>query len=124
MKKSKTLLKKHSLLPYGDSVSAPAIQLPDTQLFRNERSVSASNYFQEKIEAMNREYQELLSLANETELVYNSRYNFVPKVGHIYHLYWTGEEHVLSMIENWDRFDLIGSFRFTADSIWERVDYE
>ena len=63
-------------------------------------------------------------LAKYTDLVYNSRYNFVPRVGQIYHLYYTGEYYLLSMIEpeRWDKHTFVASFRFTADNIWEIQD--
>lgn len=102
-------------------MSAPAITVPDVMQFKNDRSNNASNFFAAQMEKLNREYQELLALANDTELVYNARYNFIPKVGQVYHLYWTGEDHLLSLIENWKQFDYIGSYRFTVDNIWEKV---
>lgn len=112
---------KPNLLPYGISSNAPAISLPDTDLFKSERGANAGNYFEEKLRQINAEYDRLVLLAKYTDLVYNSRYNFVPKVGQIYHLYNTGEYYLLSMIEpeRWDKHTFVASFRFTADNIWE-----
>lgn len=112
---------KPNLLPYGITSSAPVISLPDTDLFKSERGANAGNYFEEKLRHLNAEYDRLVMLAKYTELVYNSRYNFVPRVGQIYHLYYTGEYYLLSMIEpeRWTKYDFVASFRFTADSIWE-----
>lgn len=109
------------ILPYGSNASAPAIQLPDTDLFKTERGSNAANYFKGKLDDLNKEYEELVKLAEETEKVYNAKYNFVPRVGHTYHLYWTGEENLLSLIEDWDRFEYLGSYRFTADNVWEKI---
>lgn len=109
------------ILPYGSNNSAPAITLPDTALFKSERGTNAANYFQGKLEDLNKQFEELKRLAEDTERVYNAKYNFVPRVGHTYHLYWTGEEYLLSMIENWNRFEHRGAYRFNADNIWERV---
>lgn len=115
---------KPNLLPYGITSSAPAISLPDTDLFKSERGANAGNYFEEKLRQINAEYDRLVMLAKYTDLVYNSRYNFVPKVGQIYHLYNTGEYYLLSMIEpeRWDKHTFVASFRFTADNIWEIQD--
>ncbi len=115
---------KPNLLPYGITSSAPAISLPDTDLFKSERGANAGNYFEEKIRHLNDEYDRLVTLAKYTDLVYNSRYNFIPRVGQIYHLYYTGEYYLLSMIEpeRWNRYDFVASFRFTADNIWEMTD--
>ena len=112
------------ILPYGSNSSAPAIVLPDTALFKSERGANAGNFFTQKLEEINSEYNRLVALANDTELVYNSKYNFVPKVGQVYHLYNTGSDLVLSMIEpwKWDTYEFVGSFRFTADNTWEKQD--
>jgi len=114
--------KKLSLLPYGSSISAPAITVPDIDLFKNERSTNAKNYFEAALQDLNEKYAGLLALAKDTEMVYSAKYNFVPKVGHTYHLYWTGEEYTLSLIENWKRFQYVCSFKFNADNVWERID--
>ena len=114
--------KKSSLLPYGSNISAPAITVPDIDLFKNERSTNAKNYFEAALQDLNEKYAGLLALAKDTEMVYSAKYNFVPKVGHTYHLYWTGEEYTLSLIENWKRFQYVCSFKFNADNVWERID--
>lgn len=114
--------KTPALLPYGSHISAPAIVLPDTELFKTERGNNAAKYFEERLAQLNREYEELVKQAKQTERVYNARYNFVPKVGHIYYLYRTENDYLLSLIENWKRYNLVGAYRFTADNIWEEVD--
>lgn len=57
------------------------------------------------------------------DLIYGAKYNFVPIVGHVYHLYRTEEGCILSLIEpkRWDRFEYIGSFRLASSDIWEEV---
>lgn len=112
------------ILPYGSNNSAPAIVLPDTELFKTERGANAGNYFTQKLDEINAEYQRLVDLANDTDVVYNSKYNFVPRVGQTYHLYNTGSELVLSMIEpwKWDTYEFVGSYKFTADNTWEKQD--
>ena len=115
---------KPNLMPYGITSSAPAISLPDTDLFKSERGANAGAYFEDKVRQLNAEYDRLLSVAKSTELVYNSKYNFIPKVGHIYHLYCTSQqEYILSMIEpeRWDKHLFVASFRFTSDSTWEII---
>lgn len=111
------------ILPYGSNASAPAIVLPDTELFRSERGANAGNYFKQRLNEINEQYQRLVDLANDTEIVYNSKYNFVPRVGHTYHLYDTGKDLILSMIEpeRWEKYEHIGSYKFTADNTWEKT---
>jgi hypothetical protein len=115
---------KPNLLPYGITSSTPAISIPNRELFKSERSINANNYFEEKIGQLNAEYDRLVTLAKYTDLVYNSRYNFIPRVGEIYHLYFTGESYLLSMIEpeRWNKYNFVASFRFTADNTWEKQD--
>lgn len=112
------------ILPYGSNNSAPAIVLPDTELFKTERGANAANYFSQRLTEINAEYRKLVELANDTEAVYNSKYNFVPRVGQTYHLYYTGEHCILSMIapHEWDTYEFLGSYKFTADNTWEKQD--
>lgn len=110
-----------ALLPYGITPQSPVITLPDTASFRNDRGRDAANYFEASLQKLNDEYQRLVSLANDSELVYGARYNFIPKVGHSYYLYWTGKDHLLSMIDNWDRYECVGVFQLTSDNVWKRV---
>jgi hypothetical protein len=110
-----------ALLPYGVTPQAPAITIPNVAEFKNDRSRNAEKYFHSEIEQLNEKYKHLVQLANDCELVYSATYNFVPKVGHMYHLYWTGIDYTLSMIDNWDRYQCVGTFVLTSDNIWKRL---
>lgn len=116
--------KKRSLLTYGDSVSAPAITLPDVELFKTERGANATKYLKTKLGELNKEYDRLVKIAEDTDFVYRASYKFEPKVGNVYHCYNCEQDGlVLSIIapHEWNK-EHLGSFRFTADNIWERVD--
>lgn len=113
--------KKAALLPYGTHISAPAITLPDVSLFKHEKGYQARNFFEERLEKLNREYKELVELAEETHMVYSARYNFIPKVGQIYHLHWTGNDYILSLVEKFRHVEYKASYRFTADGTWEKI---
>jgi hypothetical protein len=67
-----------------------------------------------QIEDLGRYYQ-------DSERIYNARVNFMPVVGHIYHLYGSPEDWV-SIIspDEWVRDDYIASFRFNGNG-WERM---
>ena len=117
-------MSNRALLPYGDNISAPPIELPDTELFHTERGSIARNYFDNKLELLNEEYRRLVKLAKTNELLYNAKYNFVPRVGQTYHLYRTKRgEIILSLIEpdQWNQ-EFLGSYTFTADSVWVEYD--
>ena len=113
---------KPGLMPYGTNISAPAIVLPDTDLFKSERGSLARNYFEEKLQELNEEYDKLVKLAIDNDAIYNSEYKFVPRVGQVYHLYRVNNRLILSMIDphQWDK-EHVGSFLYTADSIWKKV---
>ena len=78
-----------ALLPYGTTSSAPAITLPDTDLFKSERGSLTKNYFDAAIESLNKEYNSLKQLAEINQMAYGAAYNFVPRVGQTYYLYRT-----------------------------------
>ena len=117
--------KKKALLPYGGEISAPAITLPDTELFQSERGSLAKNYFENKLALLNEEYNRLVELAEDNQMIYQAQYNFVPRVGQTYHLYRIESGKItLSLIEPqaWNK-EYLGSYEFTADSIWKKVDW-
>jgi hypothetical protein len=92
-------------------------------LFKTERGSAARNYFEERISELQRQYDAIVEQANHTDLIYNAKYNFIPKVGHIYYLYLNEDILFLSMIspKEWDKYEFVGSFRFTINSTWEKA---
>jgi hypothetical protein len=74
---------------------------------------------------MQDQYEELIELAKLNEMVYESEYNFEPKVGQTYHLYRNNfGKLALSLISPpWRSMEYIQSVEFTADSIWKSVDF-
>ena len=113
-----------NILPYGSNVSAPSIILPDVGGFKTSRGIEATHHIESKMEEIKQEYFRLAKLAKDTHLVYQAKFNFVPIVGQIYHLYFNGNEYILSLIEpeRWDKFEFIGSYRLETDSVWKQID--
>lgn len=113
------------LMQYPTNVGAPAFMVPDVLSHKNERGVTATHYFETKFDELREEYFKLVEKVNDTEMVYNATYNFVPAVGRVYYLYNNHSNKLfLSIIgpDEWDIADYKGSFKFTTDNIWERVD--
>ena len=111
------------ILPYAIQSNAPAFNVPDIQSFQTHRGAQASDYIQSRLNNLNQEYGLLLALAHDTALVYNARYNFIPRVGEIYYLY-NPENPFLSLIapEQWPaRSDFLGAFKYTLDNTWQRL---
>jgi hypothetical protein len=116
--------KDANILPYASNISAPPITLPDVSGFRQTYSHKASSTLSARYEELKREYEKLMALAEDNNKIYNAKYNFIPVVGQIYHLYNTGNEYLLSMIEpsRWKLYEFTGSYRHTTDSVWERIE--
>jgi hypothetical protein len=114
-------LSKPNLLPYGITPSAPVIVLPDVELFKRNKSQTVKNHFQTKFEEIKAEYQKLLDQVCINDLLYKSRYSFVPLVGKTYYLYKVAEEdYILSLIEpdRWSKYEFIGAFKFSSNDVW------
>lgn len=121
MKKPDIVADAPMITPYGTNVGAPAISVPDTGKFK-ERIPLANHHLSQRLEEIKNEYYMLLELAKSTELCYNAKYNFVPIVGETYHLYYTGTEYLLSLIEpeRWDRYEYVGAFVHETNNTWKR----
>ena len=109
------------ILPYGSNVSAPSITVPDVQKFK-ERIPIANHHLKKRLDEIKTEYDELLMLAQDTEMCYNARYNFIPIVGEKYYMYWTGNDYILSLIEpeKWNRFEFVGIYVHETNNTWKR----
>lgn len=124
---SKDNLSKPNLLPYGIVPQAPAIIVPDIFLFKNHRSMGVVHHFNTRANEIRQQYEEFLEEVRLNDLIYNSRHNFVPIVGRVYHLYRIGEEdYLLSLIEpaKWDKYEFVGSYKMASNDIWEIVKTE
>ena len=115
-------LSKPNLLPYGITPSAPAIILPDVDLFKKNKSQTVRNHFQAKFDEVKKQYEDLMLEVQINDLIYRARYSFVPMVGQIYYLYEVStDDYLLSLIEpaRWSRYKFLGAFRFGSNDIWE-----
>jgi hypothetical protein len=108
--------------PYPTNVGAPAFKLNNIVEFKQTRSSNALHHLNSRLEEIKKQYDELVDLATDTELVYSARYNFIPIVGKTYHLYNNDRYNFLSIVPpNAVSWTFLGSFTFTTDNIWSRV---
>lgn len=116
-------LSKPNLLPYGIVPQAPAIQLPNVDLFKKNKSQTVRTHFEARFEEIKRQYEEMVQEIQINDLIYSAKYNFVPIVGKTYHLYKGIDSYILSLIEpeRWGKYQFIGSFRLATTDIWEKV---
>lgn len=110
--------------PYGTSVGAPQIKLPNNGTWKSSQIYKANKHLKAKYEAIKAEYDELLQIMEYNELVTNAKFTFEPLIGETYHLYNNAkQEPFLSIIEpNSCNFEYLGSFRLTSDYLWEKVE--
>lgn len=126
MKKPEKVADNKRTMPYGDSVAAPAITLPDLKDYKQVKVKEAQNKLKTKYEELEAEFKKLVETAADNELIYNASIGFNPKVGQIYHLYRRENNSTfVSMIgpEEWGpsyTFEFLGSFRLATDSVWIR----
>ena len=111
-------------MPYPTNVGAPAFTVPAVLKNKQERGTNAIHYLETKFDQLKEEYFKLVQLAEDSELVYNAEYAFIPVVGRTYHLYvGSNDKLFLSLIEpeRWPKKEFKGSFKYTSENIWQRV---
>lgn len=123
MKRPDNFAENKALLPYGDSVGAPAIR-PDNIDDWKLRGVNKVNKQMEtKFNELRDEYLELVEEYQWNELVYQAQFSYEPIIGDVYHLY-TGKEGkpFLSLIspEEWNK-EWIASFKLNSEQKWIKL---
>jgi len=112
-----------ALKPYGTTVGAPVITPTDTVAWKN-RCINKVNH---KVEAkyleLKAEYEKMIQEFEYNQLIFDSKFNFEPIIGQVYHLYKRENgETFLSIIEPTHfKFDSLGSFYLNVDQIWEKI---
>ena len=122
-KKPDNVVDTPATLTYPSNVGAPSFTLPDVLTHKNQKTSKAIDQIQTKLNELEKQYFELKRLAEDTGLVYNAEYSFVPIVGQTYHLYENDDRTFLSLVdpERW-KMPYLGSFRYTSDATWERIE--
>ena len=112
-----------NVLPYASNVGAPAIKLDDIGGWKNRQVVSVNHQIKTKFEELREEYNKLIDEYNWNQLIYKSKYSFVPVIGQTYHLYLNAKEEVfLSLISpnEWNQ-KFVGSFKLDSTEKWIKV---
>ena len=110
--------------PYPTNVGAPAFTLNNIVEFKETRSSNALHHLNTRLEEIKKQYDALVQLAQDTEMIYRAKYGFIPIVGKTYHLYIGYDDNpFLSIVPpNSVTWDFLGSFLFTTENTWERVE--
>ncbi len=112
-----------ALKRYGTNIGAPMIEHNDLGLWKRTGTNKVNQHLKTKYEDIKTEYQKVLDLYEWNQKIYESKFNFEPITGMVYHLYLNGDNKLfLSKIgpHEWSR-DHQGSFKLNADRIFEKV---
>ena len=107
-------------LTYGSNIGAPAIQHDDVKGWKQQQVLKANKQFKTKYEELKQEFEKLIDEVNWNQIVYTSKYSFVPVVGETYHLYLKEDDTTfLSLIgpKEWP-MKYIGSFKLDSNQKW------
>ena len=113
-----------AIMPYGDSVAAPKIEVENLAIWKSEKVGKTNHYFKSRFDEIKSEYLKLIEEFKWNDLVYKAEIRFTPSKGEIYHLYQReNEELFLSLIEpeHWDQI-YVGSFRLDSNDKWEKIE--
>jgi len=111
-------------LPYASSLSGPIIEVPNVDLFKKKGVESVSKHFQAELQELKDKIESFVSLAADTQKVYNAHFKFEPIVGETYHLYQGKENVFLSLVtpKEWS-IPHLGSYRLNPEYKWVRVSW-
>lgn len=112
-------------LTYGTNVSAPAINVENITGWKQSNAELANQNFKTKFDELKEAYEKLVSEVNLNELVYSSKYSFIPVMGQVYHLYSKADEtYFLSLIapNSWTQ-KYVASFKLDASHKWAKVEF-
>lgn len=110
-------------LTYGSNHGAPAIKLDDVNGWKQSQIHSANKQFKTRYDELKEEFQKLVDEVNFNELVYSSKYSFIPVVGESYYLYDKGDGTTfMSLISpnQWNQ-KYIGTFKLDSTSKWVKL---
>jgi hypothetical protein len=110
-------------LTYGSNHGAPAIKLDDVTGWKESQIHSANKQFKTRYDELKEEFQKLVDEVNFNELVYSSKYSFIPVVGESYYLYDKGDGTTfMSLISpnQWNQ-KYIGTFKLDSQYKWIKL---
>ena len=112
-----------SLKKYNTNIGAPSITHNDLGNWKRVGSNKVNNHLKSQFDDIKEQYTKILDTYEWNQKIYDSKFNFEPNMGMIYHLYENKDSTCfLSIIEpqEWDRIHL-GSFKLNADRIFMKI---
>jgi flavin reductase (DIM6/NTAB) family NADH-FMN oxidoreductase RutF len=112
-----------SLKRYSTNVGAPLIVHNDLGNWKRIGSNKVNNHLKSQYEDVKNQYTKILEVYEWNQKIYDSKFNFEPNMGMIYHLYQNKDNTCfLSIIgpQEWNKAHL-GSFKLNADRIFIKI---
>ncbi len=111
------------LKSYATTVGAPVITTTDAIAWKNRNINKVNQKIQTKYLELKAEYEKMMAEFEYNTLIFNTKFNFEPIIGEVYHVYKRDNgETFLSLIAPEEcNFNAVGSFYLNADQIWEKV---
>ena len=109
-----------NILPYGSSVSAPAIKIEDISSYKQINVQKVQTKFNKKYQELVDEYNNLVDEVKLNQIVYSSDFSFEPVIGHTYHLYYRDNgKYFLYLIEPemWNQ-EYVLSVELNSENKW------
>ena len=129
MKKPDRVADNKMTMPYGDSVAAPSITLPDVQGYKKGQAAEASHRFHQRYEELETAMHELMTQAQYNDRLLNASIAFRPSIGQVYYLYNKDDVDFISMVspeefgESYMKHkQFIGAYKILADNVWIEVE--
>ena len=127
--------KQMSVLPYSSSVSGVAIRPTKAGIIKHkaltameEQTNMQLDQIKQQIELLARQAQELRKRKELSLMIYESKLNFKPQIGQVYHLYQKQDDsHLLSLVapQEWGTHGpfkaYVSSVKLLADHTWMEV---
>ena len=124
-----TVEKSKALAEFGTEPSFPAIQMNDTTQHENHQKQKAANFIATKAAEIKAQYDDLVDLAKDTELLSSFEKRYEPMTGKDYWVYESKQSgKFISIIEpeEWTTAtqpeDYLGHFKLSPDGTWIRQD--
>lgn len=123
------------LMAYPHHVGSIAIKPEDVGKQKSRALAAMYEQTDRQLQQIQKQVELMLAQANEiqnririSEKIYTAKISFEPFVGHIYHLYKKGAEHVILLIgpHEWGRsatheLEFVNTVRLLSDHTWEIV---
>ena len=119
-KKPDMYAENKAIMPYGDSVAAPKIEVDDIGTWNDKQVVQINHYLSTKFYELKEEYIRLIELYEWNKLVSKADFSFIPVKGHTYYLYQREDESLfLSLIEPecWSQLFIV-AVKLDSDDKW------